>query len=73
MDPISIISKISIFLGNLVLNKTVTKSIDEIWTRLKNPEYAKYKDSFNPPFVNAFTTTLNIFYDTNTSPYPISE
>ncbi|MBP3924740.1 hypothetical protein J6E39_05805 [bacterium] len=26
-----------------------------------------------PPFVNAFTTTLNIFYDTNTSPYPISE
>ena len=73
MEPISIITKISIFLGKLVLNKTVTKSLDEIWKRLKNPEYAKYKNCFKPPFVNAFTTTLNIFYDTNTSPYPISE
>ena len=44
MEPISIITKISIFLGKLVLNKTVTKSLDEIWKRLKNPEYAKYKN-----------------------------
>ena len=73
MDPISTISKISIFLGKLVLNKTATKSIDEILKNFKNPEYAKYKNCFKPPFINAFNTTLNIFYDKNTSPYPISK
>ncbi len=73
MDPISTISKISIYLGKLVLNKTATKSIDEILKNFKNPEYAKYKNCFKPPFINAFNTTLNIFYDKNTSPYPISK
>lgn len=73
MDPISIISKISIFLGKLVLNKTATKSYDEILKSFKNPEYAKYKNCFNPPFINAFNTTLNIFYDKNTSPYPLTK
>lgn len=70
MEPISIISKISIFLGKLVLNKVATKSLDKIWKCLKNPEYAKYKNCFKPPFINAFKSTLNIFYD-DISPYLI--
>lgn len=72
MEAVSIISKISIFLGKLVLNKTVTKSLDEIWKCLKNPEYAKYRNCFKPPFVAAFKSTLNIFYD-DISPYLIPE
>ena len=73
MESMSIISKISIFLVKLVLNKVATKSFDEILKNFKNPEYAKYKNCFNPPFTNAFNATLNIFNDKNTSPYPISK
>ena len=73
MEPVSVISKISMFLIKLHLTKVATKSLDEIWKCLKNPEYAKYKNCFKPPFINAFKSTLNIFNDKNTSPYPISK
>lgn len=73
MEAVSVISKISIFLTKLVLNKTATKSLDEIWKCLKNPKYAKYKNCFKPPFINAFKSTLNIFHDENISPYSIPD
>ena len=64
---------IGAYLTKLFVGKISDISIKTIWRRLKNPEYYKYSGCFNPPFVNAFKNTLNIFYDNKTTPYPISK
>lgn len=67
------LGSIGTYLAKLVVNKISDISIKSIWERLKNPEYYKYRNCFNPPFVNAFKNTLNIFYDDKTTPYHISK
>ena len=57
---------IGAYLTKLFVGKISDISIKTIWKRLKNPEYYKYSACFNPPFVNAFKNTLNIFYDNKT-------
>ena len=64
---------IGAYLTKLVVGKISDISIKTILERLKNPEYYKYRGCFNPPFVNAFKNTLNIFYDNKTTPYRISK
>lgn len=64
---------IGTYLAKLVVGKISDISIKAVWERLKNPEYYKYRDCFNSPFVNAFKNTLNIFYDDKTTPYRISK
>lgn len=67
------LSEIGISLGISILGDTIKESAKEILKRLAKPKYAKYKNCFKPPFVNAFKKTLNIFYDKDISPYPISK
>ena len=68
-----VLETIGIYLAKLAIGKISEISIKTVWERLKNPEYYKYRDCFNPPFVNAFKNTLNIFYDDKTTPYRISK